>query len=167
MFFILLYFSPQDQGYWYIFISFAIISIIIDFGFSIILTQEVGHVFARYLDHKKLPVEFYSQVKSLGIHFIKFYIILLIIIGGIQLTFRANKGNGGEDYVKRMVLLSLPIVVRLIVGFLIFGSLINVVLILVDCSVLITSLWMPIVISVLFQIIFFWRLTVHLRFITS
>ena len=79
MFFILFYFSPQDQGYWYIFISFAIISLIIDFGFSIILTQEVGHVFARYLDNKKLPVEFYSQVKSLGIHFIKFYIILLII----------------------------------------------------------------------------------------
>lgn len=79
MFFILFYFSPQDQGYWYIFISFGIISVIIDFGFSIILTQEVGHIFARYLDNKKLPIEFYSQVKTLGIHFIKFYIILFII----------------------------------------------------------------------------------------
>jgi O-antigen/teichoic acid export membrane protein len=79
MFFILFYFSPQDQGYWYIFMSFGFISVIIDFGFSIILTQEVGHIFARYLDNKKLPVEFYSQVKTLGIHFIKFYIVLLII----------------------------------------------------------------------------------------
>jgi hypothetical protein len=109
----------------------------------------------------------FSVSKNIMASMIELTLILLIIIGGIQLTFRANKGNGGEDYVKRMVLLSLPIVVRLIVGFLIFGSLINVVLILVDCSVLITSLWMPIVISVLFQIIFFWRLTVHLRFITS
>ena len=86
MFFILFYFSPQDQGYWYIFISFGIISVIIDFGFSIILTQEVGHVFAKYLDNKKLPVEFYSQVKTLGIHFIKFYIILLIIFCLYNLT---------------------------------------------------------------------------------
>ena len=86
MFFILFYFSPQDQGYWYIFISFGIISVIIDFGFSIILTQEVGHVFARYLNNKKLPVEFYSQVKTLGIHFTKFYIILLIIFCLYNLT---------------------------------------------------------------------------------
>ena len=66
MIFILLYFSPQDQGYWYIFISFAIISIIIDFGFSIILTQEVGHIFARYLDNKKLRLNFILKLSLLG-----------------------------------------------------------------------------------------------------
>jgi O-antigen/teichoic acid export membrane protein len=47
MFFILFYFSPQDQGYWYIFMSFGFISVIIDLGFSIIITQEVGHIYAR------------------------------------------------------------------------------------------------------------------------
>ena len=85
MLFILFNFSVEDQGYWYVFISLGIISVIIDFGFSIILTQEVGHIFSKYINDEKLSIEFYSKVKTLGTYFIKFYMVLLIIFSTYNL----------------------------------------------------------------------------------
>lgn len=92
-------------------------------------------------------------------------LVSFVITGGIFLTFQANQGDSGQNYLTRMVLLSLPILMRLIVGFIFFGVLIALVIAMLGYNSLLIGQWQSVFVSTLFQVVFFWRLAVHLRFI--
>lgn len=76
---ILSQFSLEDQGYWYLFVSLSVISVLIDMGFSIILTQEMGHLKAQYVPKPKLPAIFFDDARALLLHFVNYYRLLFLL----------------------------------------------------------------------------------------
>ncbi len=53
--------------------------------------------------------------------FVELVIGLLIATIGIRITFYSNKGNQGLDYLARVVCLSLPIIIKIVVITVFFG----------------------------------------------
>jgi hypothetical protein len=94
-------------------------------------------------------------------------VTFIVMVFGINLTFKTNGGNEGKDYIARVVILSFPLLIKIylyaviatiilgILGTMIFG--------------IRTSLneWINLLISVAVQVIFFWRLNVHLTAINT
>ena len=91
---------------------------------------------------------------------------ILITIVGINMTFKTNQGNEGTDYIARVTALSLPILIKLFV----FGVIIGIVAIAAGASgkaEVNLGQWPMVLMSVVSQLIFFWRLNVHLRHINT
>jgi hypothetical protein len=99
--------------------------------------------------------------------------ILLIIITviGINITFKSNGGNEGLNYISRVVMLSLPILIKLIILSLLGGIAIGIAIVAVVGASgevdTILSQWGATVISALAQVLFFWRINVHLCHINT
>ena len=48
---IIKYLSPDEQGLWYLFINLGALSVIVDFGFTTLLTQYVSNSYGKYKDN--------------------------------------------------------------------------------------------------------------------
>ncbi|MDL1964271.1 MAG: hypothetical protein LWW98_08070 [Deltaproteobacteria bacterium] len=90
---------------------------------------------------------------------------LAITIIGIKTTFSANNGEKGSDYVGRMIVLSLPLVIKiLVIGFL-FGLIVGVYIGISGNSDV--ESWATMILSISLQAWFFWRLNIHLKCINA
>ncbi|KHF78017.1 hypothetical protein PJ15_1074 [Acinetobacter sp. neg1] len=96
----------------------------------------------------------------------------IILIVGINFCFKANGGNQGKQFVSRLICLFLPIGIRFILAyFLLFLSLILVFILtarFIDSTqilVLITPYqkWGMLIISILMQVMMYWRFCVALK----
>lgn len=82
--------------------------------------------------------------------------------------FAANQGNQGRDFVNRAIMLSVSILIKRLVIMFFIGFCIGVLAAMageVEDDVI--SPWFGLVFSSLLQILYFWRLYVHLRFINT
>ena len=95
-------------------------------------------------------------------------VIVGVIIFGVSITFNTNQaGNGtGMNYIARVTALSLPILVRLFVLSLVLGIFLGF------CSEILSfpmsmQNWLMMALTVLIEVLFFWRLNLHLQYINS
>lgn len=89
-----------------------------------------------------------------------------VLIFGVSITFRSNGGNDGVDYIPRMTALSLPVLVKVFLGSLLAGIISGIVGEAASLSEAIME-WLMVGFVILIQVIFFWRLDVHIKHINS
>lgn len=94
-------------------------------------------------------------------------LMLLIFILGINSTFKTHENNGESvaNYVAKMIALLVPITIKIIALSFAVGFVIGIVEAM--GSGIYFSEWMQVAISVIMQVIIFWRLNVHLQSINS
>jgi hypothetical protein len=90
---------------------------------------------------------------------------IFITIIGLDVIFNANLGNQGTDYINRVVLLSFPLLIKVIlisslfvIAFGAAGELDNY---------LIRDGWVVAIYSVITQIVVFWRIKIYIQYINS
>ena len=107
-----------------------------------------------------------SEITNSVAIFVMILLDIVITIFGINITFNTNQGNEGSDYIARVTMLSLPILIKLFV-YSFFGVIIVVcVLIAAGASgkaEVDLDQWPMVLASAVFGLIFFWRINVHLR----
>jgi hypothetical protein len=95
-----------------------------------------------------------------------FLSFLLVFVIGTLITFRTNKGENGEDYIARVIMLSLPINIKIMVAFLV-----SFVILFVGLSegMFDYSLRSEAEDSILalINMFVFWRINVHLKYINE
>ena len=95
--------------------------------------------------------------------FVMIVLDILITIFGINITFNTNQGNEGSDYIARVTMLSLPILIKLCV----FGVIIIVCVLIAagasEKAEVNLDQWPMVLLSAVFGLIYFWRINVHLR----
>jgi hypothetical protein len=99
--------------------------------------------------------------------------LVIITVIGINITFKTNQGAEGDDYIARIVILSLPILIKLYVLALIIGFAFGVA---IGASFVMginggtesdLGQWPFVILSIIVQTIYFWRLNTHLRYINT
>jgi len=111
-----------------------------------------------YLGYLEPPTNFYPVlIEVIG--------IIAVIIIGINITFKSNNGNDGQDYLGKMTALSLPLLIKLIIISLVFGIVIGIVFGSVGNKGI--QEWLMSLFIILIQIVFFWRLNVHIKSINT
>lgn len=106
-----------------------------------------------------------SSERNLLTGLIEAAVLLLITIFGIKITFKANQGEKGSDYVGRVVALSFPLMIKIIAMSCIFGIPVGVITEVSENKIIPEV--MLTVFAIAIQLWFFWRLTVHLKFINT
>ena len=86
-------------------------------------------------------------------------LILIVLILGVNWTFRTNNG---KDYIARVVILSFPLLIKIYAASLSVGVICGIYAAMNNSHSTNPSPWLTILINVGIQVIFFWRLNVHL-----
>lgn len=91
-----------------------------------------------------------------------------VIIFGISITYNTNQaGNGsGINYIARVTALSLPLLIKLFVLSLVLGFSLGIFSEIATISWKVQN-WLMSVATIFVEILLFWRLNVHLRYITG
>ena len=90
----------------------------------------------------------------------------LVIIIGTLVTFNTNKGEGGVDYIARVVMLGLPISIKIIALMLALFIFLSEIIFYYWAYDLLTDAFISIGV-VLASVLMFYRLNVHLKFINQ
>lgn len=93
-------------------------------------------------------------------------LMIIITIIGINFTFNANQENNGSHFVARITALSFPLSIKIIAISFIFGIVLGYLNELDPISTE-NEEWAITAFTVLIQIIFFWRIRVHLTYINE
>ena len=94
-------------------------------------------------------------------------LVLIITVLSINIIFATNHGNDGTDFISRVVMLGLPILIKLLVFAFTAGLIIGIYSGASGQTDLGMNGWDSTIISVLVQVIFFWRINVHLWYINT
>ena len=86
---------------------------------------------------------------------------ILVTIVGLNLAFNANGGNTGKNFLNKTVSLAVPLMIRLGVA----GTLVMIPFVVLEVffSMSISEEWFLSIFTLSVNIIFFWRLVVHLK----
>lgn len=93
-------------------------------------------------------------------------LIVGILIFGVNITYKSNKGDSGSDYIPRMTALSLPILIKLFLLSLLFGVLLGFLSEAFSLSESVIE-WLTVCFVVLVQVLFFWRINTHIKYINA
>ena len=93
-------------------------------------------------------------------------LMIVITIIGINIAFNANQENKGTNFVARITALSFPLSIKIIAISFIFGIVLGFLNELDPISAE-NEEWVYAAFTVLIQIIFFWRIKVHLSYINE
>ena len=107
-------------------------------------------------------IEAASDLSALAI---EAFVMILITALGINLAFKASGGEEGENFIRNFVVLSLPLMIKIIVISSVFGLIVGI-FIYEKYSEVNMSLMLSIF-GVLVQIWFYWRMCIHLSSIRS
>lgn len=116
-----------------------------------------------------LIVSLYSihfQKPPLVTAFIEMILMFFIVLLGILITFKANRGKEGKDYIVRVTCLSLPIFLKIILLSVLLGIILGIWVGITDSSMDFIN-WIQSPIAIFLQILYYLRLTVHLKYINS
>lgn len=94
-------------------------------------------------------------------------LLIIVTIFGINITFKTNQGNDGSNYISRVVMLGLPILIKIIIFGFLAGVLVGVFMGVADNADPVDSQWGVCAVSVIAQLLFFWRVNVHLCHINT
>lgn len=89
-----------------------------------------------------------------------------ILIFGVSITYQSNKGDEGVDYISRMTILSLPITVKVFSASLFVGIVCGILGEALKLPADVTE-WLMVGFVILIQIVLFWRLNHHIRYINT
>lgn len=90
-------------------------------------------------------------------------LVLIISVAAINITFKSNGGNEGDDYIARVVMLGFPVLIKVFILSFLAGIILGIVGIALDMPTLFESQWAMTAIGVSMQIFYFWRINAHLR----
>lgn len=93
-------------------------------------------------------------------------LMVAIAITGINIAFKTNQKNNGTNFVARMTALTFPISIKLIALSVLFGVALGVAEEVAGLTPESIE-WATVVFGVLIQILFFWRINVHLKYINT
>jgi len=94
--------------------------------------------------------------------------IIFVTIIGILVCFDANSQGDGKDFIERFICISWPIAIKITTLTMIFLVLILLLLgIDIDFSETSKGSVIEIFILIMFEVIYFWRIKVHLAFIAK
>ena len=93
-------------------------------------------------------------------------LMIVITVIGINIAFNANQENKGRNFVARITALSFPLSIKIIATSFIFGIILGFLNELDPVSTE-NEEWAYTAFTVLIQIIFFWRIRVHLTYINE
>lgn len=105
-----------------------------------------------------------SGTTNVSMTLIEGLLMLTVTVLGINLTFKTNKG---KDYITRMVVLSFPLFIKLYTAALVAGLIIGVLTSMNNSQIEPFTPSLTLLISVGVQLIYFWRLNIHLSKISS
>ena len=106
-----------------------------------------------------------SAQKNTYAALLEFVCIITISIIGITITFATNKGNDGIDYIGRIVSLSFPLTIKIVLFGFIFGFFAGFFSAITKNAAFLP--WSLSLFTVVIQAWYFWRLNVHLKFINA
>ena len=92
---------------------------------------------------------------------------LIVILFGINITFKTNGGEEGKDYIARVVMLSFPLLIKIYLFTFLVAILLGIASYLLLGNNTAVSEWITLLITFAYQAFFFWRLNVHLGRINS
>lgn len=99
-----------------------------------------------------------------------YILVAIITIVGINITFKTNKGNDGNNYIQRVIMLGLPIIIKLLIISFITAFIVNVIGLsigFIHQGTMDINPWVVCFVLVLWQLIFYWRLNIHLNYINT
>lgn len=85
----------------------------------------------------------------------------IITIFGINAVFNANGGSSGKNFLDKVVSISCPLLVKILVFSMVLGSTIGILRFYGICCF--ETKWFSSVLGVFIQAAFFWRLVVHVK----
>lgn len=95
--------------------------------------------------------------------------VIVVTVIGVNITFMTNSPSPGDSYIPRVVAIGFPVLVNLIVAFiliysigLIGGFVLGVLNFESDMPE-----WLSLLMAVVAEATFFWRVNVHLKFINT
>lgn len=109
-----------------------------------------------------------SPYEDMSVMLAEMLVIVGVVIFGVSITFKTNlQGSGtAQNYFSRTVALSLPIVIKLFSFSLLFGFVLGIVGESFSLSSA-ASEWVLSAFAVSIEIIYFWRINVHLNHINT
>jgi len=90
---------------------------------------------------------------------------IIITVIGINIIFKTNGGNNGTHFLNRAIPLTLPLMFKVIAASIVFGIALEVLRELGYTPLLIS--WSYSAFIVLIQIVVFWRINVHIKYINA
>ena len=89
-----------------------------------------------------------------------------ITVIGINITFKTNQNNNGTNFIARITALSFPIAIKIATLSFLYGIGIGVAKEMLALSTE-NKEWATTIFTVLIQVLFFWRINVHLKYINT
>lgn len=93
-------------------------------------------------------------------------LMIVITVIGINIAFKSNQENKGTNFVARITALSFPLSIKIIATSFVFGIILGFLNEMDPISIE-NEEWAYTAFTVVIQIIFFWRIKVHLTYINS
>ncbi len=75
---IIKYLSPDEQGLWYLFLNLGALSVVVDFGFTTLVTQYISNSFGKFYDNDKV-YKYPKNVLGLSYFALKSFFFLSIL----------------------------------------------------------------------------------------
>ena len=75
---IIKYLSPDEQGLWYLFLNLGALSVVVDFGFTTLVTQYISNSFGKFYDNDKV-YKYPKKVLGLSYFALKSFFFLSIL----------------------------------------------------------------------------------------
>lgn len=91
-------------------------------------------------------------------------LMVAIAVIGINIAFKTNQNNNGSNFVARITALTFPISIKLIALSILYGIAVGIVEEVAEVSIQ-SQEWAVVAFTVLIQVLFFWRINVHLKYI--
>ena len=93
-------------------------------------------------------------------------VMVAITIVGVNIAFNTNQKNNGSNFVARITAISFPITIKIIAISFIFGIILAIVGETATLSIE-NQEWASAIYTVLIQVLFFWRVNEHLKYINT
>jgi len=113
----------------------------------------------------------YSFLLDLGaedvsVDIFEMIITTVILVGGILINFKANKGVDGVDYMARVIMLGVPIAIKLTIVMMLFGFILFEIVYAYWGFDILTD-WFVLGQVTVISVLFYWRVNVHLKYINQ
>lgn len=113
----------------------------------------------------------YSFLLDLGaedvsVDIFEMIITTVILVGGILINFKANKGVDGVDYMARVIMLGVPIAIKLTIVMMLFGFILFEIVYAYWGFDILTD-WFVLGQVTVTSVLFYWRVNVHLKYINQ
>ena len=106
------------------------------------------------------------RAEDVSVDIFEMIITTVILVGGILINFKANKGVDGVDYMARVIMLGVPIAIKLTIVMMLFGFILFEIVYAYWGFDILTD-WFVLGQVTVISVLFYWRVNVHLKYINQ